>query len=244
MAEASGMVRAKPELKTRARQLRRAGRTYDEIVAELGVAKSSVSLWVRDLPSPRRSVEHARRMAEARWEPFRREREQARRRATEQARSEFGLLTERELFVLGVGLYWAEGTKSKPYRLSEAVTFVNSDPDMIRVYLAWLALLGVEPHRMRFSVMIHESADVASAEQYWAALVGQDVADFGKTTLKRHNPKTIRKNVGADYRGCLVVRVRQGADLYRRIEGWWSGIVCGVRGPEGGKSGISQSRVD
>ena len=30
-----------------------------------GVAKSSVSLWVRDLPRPRRSTEHARMMAEA-----------------------------------------------------------------------------------------------------------------------------------------------------------------------------------
>lgn len=85
---------------------------------------------------------------------------------------------------------------------------------MIKIYLAWLSLAGVTTDRLRFSVMIHESADVEAAEHYWAGLVGQDVAQFGKTTLKRHNPKTVRKNVGADYRGCLVVRVRQGADLY------------------------------
>ncbi|SCK10490.1 hypothetical protein [Streptomyces sp. WMMB 322] len=226
------MVQAKTELKARARELRRAGRTYDEIVAELGVSKSSVSLWVRDLPTPRRSVERARRMAEARWSPFRQERDLARRQAIERARQDVGPLSERDLFLLGVGLYWAEGTKSKPYRLSEAVTFVNSDPDMIRVYLAWLKLVGVAPERLRFSVMIHESADVEGAERYWAELVGRDITDLGKTTLKRHNPKTVRKNVGADYRGCLVVRVLQGADLYRRIEGWWSGIVCGVRDPQ------------
>ncbi len=43
---------------------------------------------------------------------------------------------------------------------------------------------------------------------------------FTGPALKRHNPRTVRKNVGADYHGCLIVGVRQSADLYRRIEGW------------------------
>lgn len=103
--------------------------------------------------------------------------------------------------------------------------FINSDPDVIRVYLAWLNLLGVTAERLCYRVMIHESADVAAAERYWAGLVGIDTASLRKTTLKKHNPKTVRKNVGAEYRGCLVVRVSQGAELYRRIEGWWHGIA-------------------
>jgi len=73
--------------------------------------------------------------------------------------------------------------------------------------------------------MIDETADVTAAEQYWADLVGADGSAFYKTTLKKHNPRTIRKNVGDSYRGCLVIRVLKGADLYRRIEGWWSGMV-------------------
>ncbi|NLU75808.1 hypothetical protein HCC61_24690 [Streptomyces sp. HNM0575] len=219
------MVQAKTELKARARELRRAGKTYDEIVQELGVAKSSVSLWVRDLPKPRPSPERMHAMREARWAPYRAFRDRARRETHEAAKQEIGALTDRELFLIGVGLYWAEGTKRKAHQPREKVTFVNSDPGMITVYLAWLALLEVPPGDVRFSVMIHESADVAGAERYWAELVGRDTADFGKTTLKKHNPKTVRKNVGADYRGCLVVRVLQCADLCRRIEGWWSGIT-------------------
>jgi hypothetical protein len=34
-----------------------------------------------------------------------------------------------------------------------------------------------------------------------------------------------------NYRGCLVINVLKGADLYRRTEGWWTGIV---RYAEGG----------
>jgi hypothetical protein len=79
--------------------------------------------------------------------------------------------------------------------------------------------------------MIHESADVPAAERYWADLVGIEASALGKTTLKKHNPKTVRKNVGEQYHGCLTVRVLQCADLYRRIEGWWYGIVVHAERP-------------
>jgi hypothetical protein len=85
--------------------------------------------------------------------------------------------------------------------------------------------LGVEPSRLRFAVQIHESADIVGAEEYWADLVGIGTDALSKTTLKKHNPKTVRLNEGDAYRGCLMVRVLGGADLYRRMEGHWCGIV-------------------
>jgi len=224
---------AKDDLRARARVLRRQGRTYDQIELALGVSRSSVSLWVRDLPGPTPGTrEEASAIASRGWEATLRKREEERRRVKAESAREIGRLTDRELFLVGVGLYWAEGSKSKPYRRDETVAFINSDPGMLQVFLAWLALLGVDPARLHFHLTIHESADVTGAERYWADLIGQDVSTFGKTTLKRHNPKTIRKNVGAGYRGCLVVRVRQGADLYRRVEGWWCGIVGASVGRE------------
>ncbi|GAA2347331.1 hypothetical protein [Streptomyces violaceusniger] len=223
---------AKDDLRARAREMRLQGMTYDRIQLELGCSKSSISLWVRDLPKPDRpprTREEASAIAKRGWEPTMRRREIERQQTKLAAAREIGTLTDRELFLVGVGLYWSEGGKSKPYSLREAVIFINSDPDMIQLYLAWLALLGIEPARLRFRVMIHESAQVAEAERYWAETIGVDVTTLERTTLKKHNPKTVRKNVGEGYRGCLVVRVLQGADLYRRIEGWWYGIVVGAR---------------
>ncbi|GHC67247.1 hypothetical protein [Streptomyces cinnamoneus] len=223
------MVHAKTEMQTRARELRLAGRTYDEIVAELGVAKSSVSLWVRDLPKPQKSAEQMHEMQEARWAPHRRAQAVKRIETKLDAAHEIGRMTDRELFLVGVGLYWSEGAKSKPHRLSERVTFINSDPDMIQVYLAWLSLLGVRPEHIQYRVMIHENADVARSERFWADVAGVDAATLKKTTLKKHNPATVRKNVGESYHGCLVVDVLKSADLYRRVEGWWYGIVVGAK---------------
>ncbi|MEU6594105.1 hypothetical protein ABZ923_33675 [Streptomyces sp. NPDC046881] len=223
--------RAKDDLRERARELRLQGWTYDQIEAELGCSRSSVSLWVRDLPKPerRRTPEEAAAVARKGWEAKLRIRDEERRRTKGEAKRSIGRLSTRELFLVGVGLYWAEGGKDKPYDRRESVTFVNSDPGMIEVFLAWLDLLQVERERLRFTVMIHENADVDGAERYWADLVGADASVFNKTTLKKHNPKTVRKNTGDDYRGCLVIKVLKGADLYRRIEGSWYGIVEAVR---------------
>ncbi|WP_367322575.1 hypothetical protein [Streptomyces sp. HUAS ZL42] len=222
---------AKDDLREKARELRRQGWTYDQIEAELGCSRSSVSLWVRDLPKPerKRTPEEASAIARRGWEAKLQLRDQERQRTKDAAKQEVGQLSTRELFLVGVGLYWAEGGKDKPYDRRENVTFVNSDPGMIKVFLAWLDLLRIERERLRYCVMIHETADVAGAEQYWADLVGADLSAFNKTVLKKHNPKTVRKNVGDSYRGCLVIKVLKGADLYRRIEGSWYGIVESAR---------------
>ncbi|MEU3066713.1 hypothetical protein AB0935_17455 [Streptomyces sp. NPDC007027] len=219
--------RAKDDVRAKARELRLQGMTYDQIQVELGCSKSSISLWVRDLPRPERTRTREQSSAIGRrgWETTLQRRDAERRAARQRAEEEVGALSDRELFLVGVALYWAEGSKSKPYRTQERVTFVNSDPGMIEVFLAWLRLLGVADDHLRFHVHIHETADVTAAEQFWAALTGAGPEAFGKTSLKRHSPRTTRKNVGAEYRGCLVVRVLKGADLYRRIEGCWCGIV-------------------
>ncbi|MFF7182724.1 hypothetical protein [Streptomyces sp. NPDC008121] len=219
--------RAKDDLRAKARELRLQGLTYDQIQLELGCSKSSISLWVRDLPKPerKRTPEEASAIARKGWEVTLQRREEERQRTKRVAAAGIGELSDRELFLVGVGLYWAEGAKDKPYARRERVTFVNSDPGMVRTFHAWLDLLGIEPARRSYFVMIHETADAEVAKRHWADLVDVDPAVFGKTTIKRHNPTTRRKNVGDDYHGCLVMRVRRSADLYRRIEGAWCGIV-------------------
>lgn len=74
--------------------------------------------------------------------------------------------------------------------------------------------------RLIYRVHIHESADVEAAQQFWLRVTDAGPDQFRRTTLKRHNPRTVRKNVGDGYHGCLRIDVKQSADLYRKIEGW------------------------
>ena len=229
-------ARAKDDLHVRARELREQGLDYEEIAAALGVSKSTVSLWVRDMPRPERlSYEECRkRSAEGSrlyWEAERPAREAQREAVRAVAAGQIGVLSKREIIIAGAVAYWCEGAKSKPYRKQERVVFINSDPGLIKFFLRFLDEAGVVPAQLRFRVNIHETADVADAERFWRAVTGAEAARFQRTTLKRHNPRTVRQNVGADYHGCLVVSVRQCADLYRHIEGWAGAIMAEVQEP-------------
>lgn len=222
---------AKDDLRARARDLRLQGMTYDQIQVELGCSKSSISLWVRDLPKPepRYTDEERRARMNAGLAQLRSTQNKEREETKRLARESVGTLSDRELFLTGVALYWAEGAKDKPYSRRESLQFINSDPNVISLYLRWLDLLGVTLDRLRFRVSIHETADVEEAEKFWAELADVDSSTFQKATLKRHNPRTTRKNTSEAYRGCLIVYATGSAELYRRMEGAWYGIVEAAR---------------
>ena len=216
---------AKDDIKAQARDLRAQGLDYDEIATRLRVSKSSVSLWVRDLPVPERlSYEECRKRAadgvQRYWETERQVRGSQRAREVAAAAAEFGNLTDREILIAGAVAYWCEGAKNKPTRKDDRVMFINSDPGLITFFLRFLDTAGVSQDDLVLRVYIHENADVKAAQQFWLGVTGTRPSQFRRPTLKHHNPKTVRMNVGENYHGCLRIDVCGSRELYRRIEGW------------------------
>jgi predicted transcriptional regulator len=216
---------AKDDLRAKARDLREQGLDYDRIAAELGVSKSSVSLWVRDMPRPpglsheerrQRAAEGVRRY----WAAERPVREAQRQAARAAAAAQIGAVNDREVLIAGAIAYWCEGAKNKPYRRSDRVVFFNSDPMLIKFFLRFLDAAGVSQDQLIFRVAIHENADIEGAQLFWLQATQAQPAQFRRPALKRHTPKTNRQNTGADYHGCLRVEVRCSTRLYRQIEGW------------------------
>jgi transposase len=224
--------RAKDDLHAKARELRAKGMTYTEIASELGVSKSSISLWVRDMPREgRRSAEEAARRRNTDVPIRHRQgvllRDVRRQRACDAALAKIGTLSDREILIAGAMAYWCEGSKSKPHRPQNRVTFINSDPSLILFFIRFLAVAGISRDRLICRMYIHESADVAGAQEFWQTLTELPAEQFRRPVLKRHNPKTVRKNTDESYRGCLVVDVRCSSDLYRQIEGWATAAMSG-----------------
>lgn len=216
---------AKDDLRAKARDLREQGLHYEQIVAKLGVSKSSVSLWVRDLPRPpglsyeecrKRSAEGVRKY----WAVEGPIREAEREAISAAAATQIGQLNDREILIAGAIAYWCEGAKNKPYRRSDRVTFLNSDPALIKFFLRFLEAAGIGREDLVYRVQIHETADVEAAQRFWLDVTQAHPAQFRRPTLKRHNPKTVRKNTGGDYHGCLRIDVLRSCALYRQIEGW------------------------
>ncbi|MFI6130408.1 helix-turn-helix domain-containing protein [Micromonospora sp. NPDC051141] len=217
--------RARDDDRAEALRLRAAGRSVNQIAEQLGVAKSTAYQWVRHLPlDPDAAVAERRRahskvMTDARWGAYREARDAA--QAAEQARAAgaVGVLSERDLLVLGAAIYWCEGAKSKPWRRAVTVQFVNSDPGLLALFLRFLEVCGIGRSVPTYRVSIHESADAEDAVRWWAERLRLPVDRFRRTVLKRHKPTTVRRNTGDTYHGCLVITVPRGRALYWRIEG-------------------------
>lgn len=222
--------RSLPEVARECRRLRALGLTHGEIVEQTGASVGSVSLWLRDVKVPA-SVEQRRQahLQHVRGRGSQVLHDAAIQRQRERVDAAFvsiANLTPRDLFMVGVALYWAEGTKDKPWRRSGRVTFTNSDPTVVQVFSAWLDLLDVAADQRRYRLSIHESADVAIHEQWWRTVLGSDDLEFLRATLKRHNPKPSRHNRNEAYHGCLVITVARSVALYDAIDGWWRAIAA------------------
>lgn len=222
---------SKDQLRVQARELRGDGLTYKEIASRLGVSKASISLWVRDLPRPPRLTyaQSKKRAADGVrdfWKKEMQVREARRAAECAVASAHVGDLTDREIIIAGAIAYWCEGAKRKSRRGGERVIFVNSDARLIRFFLQFLKTAGVPDNDLTFCVQIHESADAAAAQEYWLRVTDAQPGQFTKPTLKRHSPKTNRKNTGENYHGCLRVAVYRSSALYRKIEGWSSAAMA------------------
>jgi len=214
--------------------LRQEGWSVNDVALELGIARSTAWQWVRHLPldadseRARSKREHAKLMLDGRWARHREARDARRAAIVAEAAATVRDVRATDLMVIGALLYWAEGSKGKPWREFQNLTFTNSDPRLIRLYLAFLGAAGVSPCAVKFRLAIHESADVPGALAWWSDVVGVPAERFQRTTLKRHVPKTTRHNTGEDYRGCLVVNVCRGRELYWWIEGLVDALAEGV----------------
>lgn len=171
-------------------------------------------------------------MTDAQWAGHRAARDAARADTVAATAGWVKQLRYRELVLVGAAIYWAEGTKAKPWRPNDCrVRFVNSDPALITLFLRFVAAMGVPRVDLRFRVSIHEIADALEAVRWWSTLVGVSPEDFQPTVLKRRRPTTSRRNTGDGYRGCLAVEVARSSRLYWKIEAIMKGMGDGMPPP-------------
>ena len=121
--------RGRVEERQRARELRARSWTLNEIANELGVSKSSVSTWVRDVefaPRPRNRGHPA-----GPKHPMRVKKEAEIERCRLEAEQWQTTLTERDLEMFVLGLYAGEGSKT-----DGEVAMANTDPAYLSMFFA------------------------------------------------------------------------------------------------------------
>lgn len=231
---------AKTELKKEAVKLRKEGLSYGEILDKVPVSKSTLSRWLRDVGLAERQEQRLtkkRELAQKKAvEARRQQRIERTKKIKKKARNDIDEISKRDLWILGIVLYWAEGAKERVHdgKTNSSLTkFGNSDPDMIKIFLKWLLEACEVPRdEICFRILLHENSKDRKKEvqEYWSEVTDFDLSKFDRITWKEHKPNTNRKKVGSDYYGLLEVKVRKSTDFTRKIAGWIEGIVdkCGV----------------
>lgn len=217
----------KTELKKKAIKMRKQAMTYSEILKVVPVAKSTLSLWLRSVGLAKKEEQKiTKKRIEASKRGGLRKRQiriEKTTRITEEARKDIKNLTQRDLWLMGIMLHWAEGSKPKEYSPSIGIEFANSDYRMIQLYIKWLIdILGVVRSDIVLRLYIHKNSKnrIEEVLNFWSKVTNISRKQFYSTYFKKHNPKTVRKNINNNYRGMLSVKVRSSTDLNRKIIGW------------------------
>ena len=227
----------KSTLKEKAVILRKRGMSYSDILSQVPVAKSTLSLWLGSVGLSRKQKQRLteRRLAAARRGAFAKksQREKRQRELISNAEAEIGNLTKRELLLIGTALYWAEGSKQKEHDVSIGVDFSNSDLSMASVYLLWLKnILHLPKSRIRIDIYLHESARsrARAVVKYWARGLGIPTKLISSVYFKKHSlSSTVRRKTGNTYYGQIRIKIYKSTDLNRTIAGWVKGIVENCR---------------
>jgi hypothetical protein len=213
--------RGKLAERERARRLRACGLPMAEIAARLGVSRSSVSLWVRDVPfEPRPRGTRGRRRAP---NALQRRKQAEIDRLLAEGRDRVGRLSEREFLVAGVALYAGEGSKG-----DGRLRFANSDPRMIVFFCSWLRrFFEVDESRLRVHLYLHQGLDLAASIAYWSALTGIPPNQFLKPYRAVPDP-SIRHT--KHVHGCVTIGYSCSA-THRSIMGLVAALLGGTAIP-------------
>lgn len=165
-------------------RMRKSGASYSQIKDALKVSKSTLSLWLRDIPLSDSRMKELRDNSAIRIEHFRatmKGKKDARlAEVYRQASKKIGKLSQRELFIAGLFLYWGEGGKTT----TTTTTISNTDPAVLRFFIEWLLSLGVAKERIRAKIHLYKDMDVEMETKYWARTLGIKSKNFRKPYIK------------------------------------------------------------
>ena len=101
-----------------------------------------------------------------------------------------------DLAKIGLLLWWAEGTKK-----GRNVQFVNSSPDMNRIYVFFLRSIGVVPEKLSARVKVMNQSQVNGSQGYWSKLTGIPLENFTKPIVRG---KKVEEKY-REHKGCLTI---------------------------------------
>ena len=213
--------------RNKAIELRKEGKTFNEILNQIPVSKGSLSFWLRDIILTKEQLARIKYKNDRIKKKFIEYNELRRKQSNDNklaivrsAMKEIDVISKRELKLIGIALYWAEGYKA---HACSGVEFTNTDPGMIKLMMRWFReICGVQEAKFRIRIQIHNPADIEKVIRYWSSVTGIMPSQFTKAYLKT-SPTSKRKIGNLVPYGICSIRVSD-INLITRIRGWIQGL--------------------
>lgn len=196
---------ARQSERERALRLRKKGMSYSQIRGVFNVSKSTLSLWLHNHPLSDKRLRELRDWSKIRIERFRitmqKKKDDRLRVAYERQRKTLLPITQKELYVAGLMLYWGEGAKSK----NSEVAISNSNPAILRFFLFWLQqCLSVPRENVRISLHLYKDMDMERELSFWSTTLGIPRRQFYKPYIKTSTTKRVLFKGGFGHGTCNV----------------------------------------
>ena len=204
-------------------KLRRLGWSIKDIAKNLQVSPGSVSLWCQGIvltKSQQKYLTAKQTAAGQRGRQMGADMNRAKRasallEAKQQAIANIKTIASRELFFLGLGIYWGEGVKSR----TGQATVVNSNPQILKVMMRWFTeCLSVSQSEFRPYVYI--STEHINREEiimkYWTKILKLPRVQFKNPMYVAHQSKQKYENHD-NYYGVVALRIAKSTNLKYRI---------------------------
>ncbi len=178
-----------PEMKERGIIMRREGHSINQIAKATGMAKSTVSLLVRDIRLDPQQDEDLRAAARLRGHRSWSQHCRRQRHGYQLMGRALAQLGEAD-YAAGVMLYWAEGSKG---RNSAALT--NSDPDLLRLWLDWLEAWHCDRSEAKLTIncFLGNGLALEEIEDWWLQQLRLPRTSLRKPVV--NNPSSASKGV-------------------------------------------------
>ena len=202
-------------------ELRKGGYSYSEIKKFCPVPKSTLSYWFRNI-----------KLSEPQLARLKKKRTEAAQRGSKSktlktfkaieeiqktSAKDIGKISKRELWLMGVVLYWRERLLNKnDSDLKKGVRFTSSDPQLIKLFLKWLEDVGgIKKEEINFDIYIGKNKrDILNeAVNSWADITGFSEDNFSRYYVLKKSKRSL-----------LRIRVKASSMLARQISGWVNGI--------------------
>jgi len=192
------------KVKEQAIKLRNSGYSVKEIANKLGIAKSTSSLWVREIKLNKKAQYRLQKRhllpyykSAIRWKRIRQDRDNLIN--LEAKRIIHRLNRDNNIKKIYCSLlYWCEGGKG----YYDSLRFVNSDPALVKTFLTLLRDgFQIDEKRLRILMHLHSYHNEQVQQQFWSQITKIPRTQFNKTFRKPNTHHRIRNN----YPGCVSI---------------------------------------